>query len=136
MELENRRMELDQYIADSNNQTKIQVAEISVYSRQQDLDLDKSGIPDPIELANLSLKERESQSKLFQDKMKHDREMSLKERELNAKKDIEDKKIEAIKVQNTSQEKIAKQQMDIKKKEMANKLKIEQLKAKNKNKPK
>lgn len=136
MDLENRRLELDQYIADSNNQTKIQVAEISVYSRQQDLDLDKSGIPDPIELANLSLKERQEQSKMFTEQQKINSNMNLKQREIQAKKEIEDKKIEAIKIQNASQEKIAKEQIELKKKEMANKLKIEQLKAKNKNKPK
>ena len=40
----------------SNNQTKIQVAEINVYSRQENLDADMNGIPDPIEIAAQSLK--------------------------------------------------------------------------------
>ena len=51
------------------------------------------------------------------------------------KEDIENKKIEAIKVQNISQEKIAKEANKLKEKEMANKLAVERLKIKAKPKP-
>lgn len=127
--------ELQQYIADSNNETKIQVAEINVYSRQENLDQDADGIPDPIELAALSLQERElssksfmEQSKVTNDKIKHDKEMSIKEKELSMKQDIENKKIEAIRVQNQSQEKIAAEANKLKREEMKNKLEIEKKK--------
>jgi len=147
LELKQRELELKQYEIDSNNETKIQVAEINVYSRRQNLDQDSDGIPDPIEIANLSLQERDiaskafmEQSKLEHDKAKHQKELDLKDKELKMKQDIENKKIEAIKVQNQSQEKIAADSNKIKREEMKNKLEIEKKKlaaarAKN-NKPK
>lgn len=147
LELKQRELELKQYEIDSNNETKIQVAEINVYSRQENLDQDSDGIPDPIEIANLSLQERDiaskafmEQSKLEHDKAKHQKELDLKDKELKMKQDIENKKIEAIKVQNQSQEKIAADSNKIKREEMKNKLEIEKKKlaaarAKN-NKPK
>jgi len=147
LELKQRELELKQYEIDSNNETKIQVAEINVYSRRQNLDQDSDGIPDPIEIANLSLQERDiaskafmEQSKLEHDKAKHQKELDLKDKELKMKQDIENKKIEAIKIQNQSQEKIAADSNKIKREEMKNKLEIEKKKlaaarAKN-NKPK
>ncbi len=136
-EMADRQAERDlkQYIADTTNETKIQVAEIGVYSRQENLDQDNDGIPDPVELAQLSLKEREMQSKSFseqiklqQDKHTKDKEISLKERELKMKQDLENKKIEAIKVQNQSQEKIANDANKLKREEMKNKLEVEKMK--------
>lgn len=136
-EMADRQAERDlkQYIADTTNETKIQVAEISVYSRQENLDQDNDGIPDPIELAQLSLKEREMQSKSFSEQIKlqqnkhtKDKEISLKERELKMKQDLENKKIEAIKVQNQSQEKIADNANKLKREEMKNKLEVEKMK--------
>ncbi len=135
MQFEQQKLNLQQYIADSNNETRIQVAEIQVYSRQENLDLDQDGIPDPIELASLSMQERAQsskqfmeQNKLFVQKETKDRELSLREKEMQMKKELEDKKIEAIRVQNKSQEKIAAEQIRLKKKEMENKMKIEKLK--------
>ena len=147
LDIKMREMELKQYEIDSNNETKIQVAQINVYSRQENLDQDGDGVPDPIELAALSLEERGlaskafmEQSKLATDKSKHDKEMSIKDKELNMKKQIEDKKIEAIRVQNISQEKIASEANKLKKEEMKNKLEVEKMKLKaaraKQNKPK
>jgi hypothetical protein len=135
MEMKMRELELKQYEIDTNNETKIQVAQINVYSRQENLDQDADGIPDPIELANLSLQERALQSKSFDeqqkianDRDKHNKEISIKEKELKMKQDIENKKIEAIKVQNQSQEKIAAEANKLKREEMKNKLEIEKKK--------
>jgi hypothetical protein len=99
-------MQLKQYISDSTNQTKIQVAEIGVFSRQQDLDLDMSGVPDPIELADQALRQREVMSKEFMEnlklqtqKMKDNREASVKQKELSLKEKelLSKEKIEAEK---------------------------------------
>lgn len=140
--------DLQQYIADSNNQTKIQIAEINTYIGQENLDQDNDGIPDPLELGKLALEERDlaakqflEQQKISQDKDKHSKDLALKDRELKLKQDIENKKIEAIRVQNQSQEKIAKEANALKKEEMKNKLAVEKLKiqaarAKAANKPK
>ena len=136
-ELQNKQAdrELKQYEIDSNNQTKIQVAEINVYSRQDDLDQDNDGVPDPVELAALSMKERDlasksfsEQQKLVNDKDKHSKEMSLKEKEMKAKETLENKKIEAIRVQNQSQEKM--QDKKIKADKEIAKMKLAEAKAK------
>lgn len=135
LDIKHRELELKQYEIDTNNQTKIQVAEISVYSRQEELDQDGDGIPDPIELANLSLQERDlasksfmEQSKLDNDRVKHQKDLDIKDKELKMKQDIENKKIEAIRVQNQSQEKMQAKDHELKKLEMKNKLEIEKKK--------
>jgi|688.fasta_scaffold47554_4 hypothetical protein len=104
---------LKKYEIDSNNQTKIAVAEIQVFNRQDNLDLDNNGIPDPIEVAELARKEQEYLSKNFTEQQKHEREvrkqdsdkaikekeLNFKEKELQVKKEIEQLKAEtALKV--------------------------------------
>ncbi len=93
-------IELRQYITDTTNSTKIQVAEISVYSKQLELDQNGDGIPDPIEIGNQALKERDLASKAMIDKMKleaekmkHAKEMDFKKNELATHKTMEDKKL-------------------------------------------
>lgn len=134
--------DLKQYEVDQNNATKIQVAEIATYNKQQELDQDGDGIPDPIEIGKLALDREDIASKAFlekskieHDKAKHQKEIDLKDKELKMKEDIENKKIEAIRLQNISQEKIAKdsnnlkeKELEIKKKEQSNKLEIEKVK--------
>jgi hypothetical protein len=137
MQVEDKQADRDlkQYEIDSNNETKIMVAEIGVYSRQENLDRDGDGIPDPVELAKLSLEERDldskyfsEKSKLIHDKDKHDKEISLKDKELKMKADIENKKIEAIRVQNKSQELMQEKDHKLKEKELIFKERIEKLK--------
>ena len=113
-------MQLQQYIADSSNQTRIRVAEIGVYARQQELDLNMNQIPDPIEIANHSLKQQEHESKAFLEKMKletermkvakeqhmQNKELSIKEKEIESKEKIEQMKADtAIKVAKTNKNK-------------------------------
>ena len=136
--------DMQQYIAESNNETKIQVAEIAVYNKQLELDQDGDGIPDPIELAAQSLKERElsskaflEQSKLAHDDNKHRNELNIKEREMRAKSEIENKKLEMIRVQNDNQIMLANKKAKLDKEMMDSKIKIERMKiAANRNKPK
>lgn len=94
-------LELRKYISDSSNQTKIQTAEINVYSRQMDLDLNQNAIPDPMEIADQAIKKQAADSKAFVERMKleHDRvkaakEQSLKEREISSKERIEKEKLQ------------------------------------------
>lgn len=143
VQLEERKLELEQYIADSNNQTKIQIAEIDVYKFQRELDQNNNGIPDPVELASQSLKEREANSKAFRESLKlkmdqdkNEKEVSLKEREMTSKENIEKLKIKQIEVQNKNQIELANKQAKLKEKEMKNKLQIERIKARNKSKNK
>jgi len=129
--------DIQQYIADSNNQTKIQVAEIGVYSRQENLDADMNGIPDPIEIAAQSLKEREVASnaflehaKLTHEKNKHQAELNLKQKEINSKVDIENKKLQMVREQNANQEKLANQKAKLDKEMMQKKIELERMKIK------
>lgn len=130
------------YKTDQNNATKIQVQELANYFQNTEIDADSNGIPDAMELANHALAQNELASKSYLeqqrislDKDKHSKDNQLKSRELAAKIELENKKIKAIKVQNTSQEKIAREANKLKEKEMANKLAVEKLKIKNKPKP-
>jgi len=88
-EIKQQEMELKKYEVDSNNETKIQVAEIQVFSRQQELDTNGNGIPDPLEVGKLALEERKHDSDMF-DK---ERDKAIKERDIQNRKDTEDKKI-------------------------------------------
>lgn len=134
--------DLEQYKTDQNNQTKIQVQELANYFQATEVDADNNGIPDPMEIANQALAQQElssksylEQQKITVDKDKHNKDNELKSRELQAKIDIENKKIKAIEVQNRSQEKIAKEANKLKEKEMKNKIMVEKLKIKAKPKP-
>ena len=139
-----KNRDLQQYIADTNNETKLQIAEISALGFAKDTDTDNNGIPDVMEVAAQSLKEREAASKAFleqakltHEKNKHSNELSIKEKEIKSKNDIENKKLEMIKVQNESQEKLAKQKADLDREMMQKKLEIEKIKARKANsKPK
>ena len=129
--------DLKQYEIDSNNATKIQVAEINTYIGQESLDQDNDGIPDPVELGKLSLQERDlaskmftEQQKIFNDKEKHGKVIQMEQRKLDATKEIENKKLEAIKVQNANQIQLADKKAKLDKEMMDKKMEIEKMKAK------
>jgi hypothetical protein len=126
---------LKQYISDTTNETKIQVAEINVYARQDELDQDGDGIPDPIEIADISLRERELDASRMTDYLTNrvkekdiNKKAELKEREIASKEKIEKLKIEQTKVQNKSQEKIAAEANKLKEKELKAKIAMEKIK--------
>lgn len=129
--------DLQQYITDENNRTKIEVQEIANYFKAADTDANSNGVPDPLEIGAQALEAQAlnskhfiEQQKLAHDKTKHDKELSHKEKELRAKQDLELKKIEAIKVQNASQEKIAKEHNSLERDKIKAQEKSDQLKAK------
>lgn len=128
--------DLQRYKIDQDNQTKIQVSEISNYFKNPELDANNNGLPDPQEIANNALKQQEinsknfvEQQKLSHERQKHQDELSIKEREINSKKEIEDKKIEAIKIQNKNQIELANKKHKADKELAAKKLQIERIKA-------
>lgn len=100
-------MDLKRYEVDANNQTKITVAEIGVFSRQENLDTDGDGVPDPIAIADQALKEREQFSKDYERKTKADLERKKVESDLNLRN----------------------KELQMKEKEITSKMKIEKLKA-------
>jgi len=76
LKLKQAEMELEKYKIDTEAQTKLRVVEIGTYNRQLELDQNNNGIPDPMEIADLSLKEREHLSKKESD----DRKLLLEEK--------------------------------------------------------
>ena len=143
VQLDRDKLDQERYIAEAGNETKIQVAEINVYSRQENLDQNNNGIPDPAELAANALKEQElgsksflEQSKLAHDNKKHEAQIALKEKEMKLKNELENKKLEAIKVQNKNQIELANKKHAADKLTMDKKMQIEKMKiaaAKSKN---
>ncbi len=134
-EIEQAKLEVETYKIDTEASTKIAVAQINVYSRQEEIDKDGDGIPDPIEIGKLALDRHDieskaflEQQKLFHEKDKHKKEVALKEKELTDKKEIENKKIKAIEVQNKSQELMQDKELKFKDKEI--KFKEKELKSK------
>lgn len=129
--------ELAKYKIDTEAATKIQIQELANYFQMTEVDADNSGVPDAAEIANNALYQQEINSKSFleqqkisSDKDKHSKDLDHKKSELKAKVDIENKKIEAIKVQNASQEKLAKEKGKLDRDMMDKKMKIESIKAK------
>lgn len=88
--LKEAEMDLKKYEVDSNNATKITVAQLQAYRGLEDQDQNDNGIPDTMEIASQALAERkqasEEASKQF--------EFNAKLREQQMKKDIENKKVE------------------------------------------
>ena len=98
-----KERDLKQYVSDAANRTKIEVQEIANYFKMPSEDANANAIPDAQEIAMQSLKQQElsaksftEQQKISNDKGKHDKQMSIKEKEMENRKEIENKKIEAI----------------------------------------
>ena len=101
-------MDLKKYEIDSNNATKITVAQLNAYRGAEDMDQNNNGIPDPMEIAAQALAERkqasEEASKQF--------EFNAKIREQQMKKDIEEKKVALEKQKLESQKELQKMKDD------------------------
>lgn len=135
IEFDHLKLDQERYIAEQNNETRIQVAEIAVYNKQQDLDLNDNGIPDSSEIAANALRQQElsskaflEQSKIGHDKSKHEAQIALKDKEMKLKNELENKKIEAIKVQNANQIELANKKAKLDREMMDKKMQIEKMK--------
>ena len=82
--------DLQQYKIDSDNETKIAIAEIGNYFKNTGEDLNKNGIPDAMEIASQALEERKHASEVFS----KSQERSIKEKELKDKNDLEKRKLD------------------------------------------
>lgn len=135
IEFEHLKLDQERYIAEQNNETRIQVAEIAVFNKQQDIDLNDNGIPDSSEIAANALAQQElssrmflEQSKIGHDKSKHEAQIALKDKEMKLKNELENKKIEAIKVQNANQIELANKKAKLDREMMDKKMQIEKMK--------
>lgn len=107
--LKEAEMDLKKYEIDSNNATKITVAQLNAYRGAENMDQDGSGVPDVIEIGKQAIEQQ------F--------EFNNKKREMEMKREIENKKIELEKQK-------MKQEMELQKQKDKEAYKREQLKAK------
>lgn len=117
-QLEEQKLELDRYKIDTDNQTKIIVAEISNYFKQPDTDSNNNNIPDPIEIGNFQL-----------DQQKHISDTYLKDKQIEKDRDIELRTLKLKEKEIESKEKIEKAKEALKKIELKSKKEVELIKA-------
>jgi len=86
------KQEFDKYKADTNNQTKITVAEIGAHSRE-DNDKNNNQVPDDLEVQRLQTETQVNNQKASIEEQK----IALKEKELRTKERIESKKLKQAK---------------------------------------
>lgn len=116
--LKEAEMDLKKYEIDQNNATKITVAQLQAYMGSVDTDANNNGEPDILEIGKQALEERkqasEEASKQF--------EFNNKKREMEMKREIENKKIELEKQR-------MKQEMELQKQKDKAAMEREKLKA-------
>lgn len=117
--LKEAEMDLKKYEIDSNNATKITVAQLNAYRGAENMDQDGSGVPDVIEIGKQAIE----QQKVNSDIVSKQFEFNNKKREMEMKREIENKKIELEKQK-------MKQEMELQKQKDKEAYKREQLKAK------
>ena len=76
LQIKQAEMDLEKYKIDTEAQTSIRVKELEIYAKKTELDANSNGVPDFVELADLSLREREQLSK----KETEDRKLLLEEK--------------------------------------------------------
>lgn len=117
--LKEAEMDLKKYEIDSNNATKITVAQLNAYRGAENMDQDMNGIPDPIEIGKQAIEQQKVNSDIASKRF----EFNNKKREMEMKREIENKKIELEKQK-------MKQEMELQKQKDKEAYKREQLKAK------
>lgn len=116
--LKEAEMDLKKYEIDSNNATKITVAQLNAYRGAENMDQDMNGIPDPIEIGKQAIEQQKVNSDIASKQF----EFNNKKREMEMKREIENKKIELEKQK-------MKQEMELQKQKDKAAMEREQLKA-------
>jgi hypothetical protein len=125
-QIKQQELELDKYKIDSDNQTKIYVAELNAYKGQSELDADQNGIPDVMEIADMSIKRMQHDADVMNKQMI----ISQKERDVQEKHNIESKKVDMQAKIEHEKINLEKQKLGMEKDRMAHETKLQQLKDK------
>lgn len=88
--LKEAEMDLEKYKIDQDNATKITVAQLNAYRGVEDMDWDMNGIPDPIEIGKQALEQQKINSDIATKQL----ELNNKRREIEQKREAENKKIQ------------------------------------------
>lgn len=90
LDLEKYKVDQDRYKAEQDNATKITVAQINAYRGAENMDQDMNGIPDPIEMGKQALEQQKINSDIATKQL----ELNNKRREIEQKREAENKKIQ------------------------------------------
>lgn len=90
LDLEKYKVDQDRYKAEQDNATKITVAQINSYRGAENIDQDMNGIPDPIEIGKQALEQQKINSDIATKQL----ELNNKRREIEQKREAENKKIQ------------------------------------------
>ena len=88
--LKEAEMDLEKYKVDQDNATKITVAQLNSYRGAENMDQDMNGIPDPIEIGKQALEQQKINSDIATKQL----ELNNKRREIEQKREAENKKIQ------------------------------------------
>lgn len=88
--LKEAELDLEKYKTDQDNATKITVAQINAYRGAENIDQDMNGIPDPIEIGKQALEQQKINSDIATKQL----ELNNKRREIEQKREAENKKIQ------------------------------------------
>lgn len=88
--LKEAEMDLEKYKVDQDNATKITVAQLNAYHGAENMDQDMNGIPDPIEIGKQALEQQKINSDIATKQL----ELNNKRREIEQKREAENKKIQ------------------------------------------
>ena len=129
--LELMKMQNEVDIAVLNNETKIAVAQMQSYIGQEDMDQNNDGVPDPMQIGEMALKQQELTAKQMNERLKLDTEKAIKSKELQAK----DKELSLKEKELKSKENIEREKLKVERENMKNDLQIARIQAKNRPKP-
>lgn len=93
--LKEAEMDLEKYKVDQDNATKITVAQLNAYRGAENMDQDMNGIPDPIEIGKQALEQQKINSDIATKQL----ELNNKRREIEQKREAENKKIQLEKIE-------------------------------------
>lgn len=88
--LKEAELDLEKYKVDQDNATKITVAQLNAYRGAENMDQDMNGIPDPIEIGKQALEQQKINSDITTKQL----ELNNKRREIEQKREAENKKIQ------------------------------------------
>lgn len=88
--LKKAELDLEKYKAEQDNATKITVAQINSYRGAENMDQDMNGIPDPLEIGKQALEQQKINSDIATKQL----ELNNKRREIEQKREAENKKIQ------------------------------------------
>ena len=88
--LKEAELDLEKYKVDQDSATKITVAQLNAYRGAENMDQDMNGIPDPIEIGKQALEQQKINSDIATKQL----ELNNKRREIEQKREAENKKIQ------------------------------------------